>query len=507
MQKKFSSLGKDSLIYGLGSMVTRIIGFFLLPIYTRVFSTADYGVIDVISTVITLLTILLSGSMVGTALSYYFYSSDEKDDRILSVTTNFLYVVLANSIVGVFAWLFVGELSNFLFQSEEYIPYLKLAILTLPFAVTHQFNVNLFRLRFQRWHYLALTIAHITLTMVMNILLIVVLRIGLIGVYWTNLFSTALFSIIGLWMNRSLFGKIVSWQRLKGMLAYGLPLIPGSISMWVINSFDRWFLTRYAGLDDVGLYATGAKIGSAIVVVTSAFRTANAPHQFAISSDEDAREFYASTFKYYLLFFSFLGIINSIFAKEVIELLTPNEYWGAYLAVPFFVFSAIAYGLYQVLGVGLLLAKKTDIWGKIIFVAGFVHVGLLLIFLPMWGYIGAGFVTLITHIGVVLVLYIYSQKEYPIPYSAKDAVLITLVSVGLTSAGILLNVDSIILRLIIKMGLVISYPFILVMLSVTSWDKIGAIMTTILGMLPDNIKNRIQGKIPVLKEKGQIENE
>lgn len=499
MQKKFSQLGKDSLIYGLGSVVSRIIGFFLLPIYTRIFSTADYGVIDVISTTITLFTILLSGSMVGTALSYYFYSTDDENDRLVSVTTNFVYLVLANSVIGVLAWIFVADISDFLFQSQEYIPYLKLSILTLPFAVTNHLNVNLFRLSFKRWRYLALTLANILVTMTMNIVLIVVLRIGLIGVYWTNLIATVLFALIGLWMNRTLFGSVVSWKRMKGMLVYAVPLIPGSISMWAINSADRLFLTRYAGLNDVGLYATGAKIGSAIVIVTSAFQTANAPHQFAISLEEGAKDFYASTLKYYLLFFSFLGIINSIFAREVIELLTPQEYWTAYYVVPFLVFSAIAYGLYQVLGVGLLLAKKTAIWGQIIFIAGFVHVGLLLFFLPLWGYLGAGFVTLVTHIGVVLVLYVYSQKEYPVSYSAKDALLLTLVTAVIIVIGIFVDLDNIFLRLLVKLVLLLLYPLILVKLSVTSWGKMRLILTTIINMLPASISAVLMTILPFLK--------
>ena len=490
-REKFAQLGKDSFVYGLGSMVSRIIGFFLLPVYTRVFSTSGYGVIDVVSTTVSLMTILLSSGMVGTALSYYFYSTDDEDDRTLTITSNLLYLIVVNSLVGLVAWVFVKDISHFLFRSFDYVVYLRLAILTLPFAVANQLNVNLFRLRFKPWLYFALTVSNVVLTMVMNIILVVILRVGLIGVYWTNLTTTALFALIGLWMNRAYFSWNVSWKRLKGMLAYGLPLVPGAVAMWVIISLDRWFLTQYAGLGDVGLYATGAKIGSAVVIVTGAFRTANVAHQFATSREEGAKEFYADTLKYYLLLLCFLGLGVSVFGREVIEILTPMEYWSAYRAVPFFVFSAIGYGLYQLVGVGILLAKKTPITGTTILVAGLVHIGLLLVFVPMWSYIGAGFVTLATHVGVVLVLYYAAQQVYPIPYPARDVIKIVLVTTGLAMAGVLFDADSLVVRGVVKMGLVLLYPIVLIMLSATSWGELRSVAGIAVAMMPGRLRKRI----------------
>lgn len=474
-------------------MASRIIGFFLLPVYTRVFSTSDYGVIDVISTTVSLMTILLSGSMVGTALSYHFYSTEDENDRSLTVTTNLLYIIVINSFVGLVAWVFVRDISHLLFRSLDYVPYLRLAILTLPFAVANQLNVNLFRLLFKPWHYFALTVSNLLLTMVMNIILVVMLRVGLIGVYWTNLVTTALFALIGLWMNRAYFSWNVSWKRLKGMLAYGLPLVPGNVAMWVIISLDRWFLTQYAGLGDVGLYATGAKIGSAVGIVTGAFRMANVAHQFAMSREEGAKRFYADTLKYYLLLLCFLGLGVSVFGRELIEILTPMQYWSAYKAVPFFVFSAIFYGLYQLVGVGILLAKKTPITGTTILVASLVHIGLLLVFVPMWSYIGAGFVTLATHIGVVLVLYYASQRVYPIPYPARDVTKIVLVTTGLVVAGVLFDA-SLAVRIIFKLGLVLSYPVVLVMLSATSWSEIKSVAGIAVAMMPGGLRKRIWGQ-------------
>ena len=109
----------------------------------------------------------------------------------------------------------------------------------------------------------------------------------------------------------------------------------------------------------------------------------------------------------------------------------------------------------------------------------------------MWGYIGAGFITLITYIGIVLVVYLNSQKVFPIPYSARDIILITLVTVILIITGVFLDVPSLLLQIVAKIGLVLLYPFILVMLSVTSWQKIHSIVLAMLGMLPENIQNKI----------------
>jgi O-antigen/teichoic acid export membrane protein len=490
--ERFAQLGKDSFVYGLGSMVSRIIGLFLFPVYTRVFSTADYGVIDIISTSVSLMTLLLSSSMVGTALSYYFYSAKDENDQRLTITTDLAYVIVANSLVGLVGWVFTRDLSHFLFQSFDYAIYLRLAVLSLPFSAANSLNANLFRLQFKPWHYFVLTAANLLLTVTMNIVLVVILRVGLIGVYWSNLITTALFALIGLWMNRTLLGWNVSWGRLEQLLAYGLPLVPASVAMWVINSLDRWFLTRYVGLENVGLYATGVRIGSAVAFVTQAFRTANAPHQFSMSQEEGAKQFYADTLKYYLLVLCFLGLGVSVFGREAIEVLSPMSYWSAYRVVPFIVFSAIGYGLYQLVGVGILLVKKTSITGAIILFAGLVHIALLFVFVPTWSYVGAGFVTLITHVGVILVLYLISQRVYPIPYPTTDVIKVVLVTAGLVSAGVLFDADSLIMRITFKIGLMLSYPVVLLLLSATSWSEIKSIASIATGMAPTRLRRRIQ---------------
>jgi O-antigen/teichoic acid export membrane protein len=338
-------------------------------------------------------------------------------------------------------------------------------------------------------------VSNILLTMGMNILLVVILRVGLIGVYWTDLVTTALFALIGLWMNRTCFSWSASWQRLKGMLVDGLPLVPGNVAMWVIQSLDRWFLTQYAGLGEVGLYATGAKIGAVVGVVTGAFRMANIAHQFAVSREEGAKQFYADTLKYYLLLLCFLGLGVSVFSREAIEILTPMEYWNACGVVPFFVFSTIGYGLYQLIGVGILLAKKTPIMGVTILVAGLVHIGFLWVFIPMWGYIGAGFVTLITHIGVLLVLYYAAQRVYPIQYPVRDLVKIVLVTAGLVLAGVLFDVDGFVARVVLKIGLLLFYPVVLIVLSATSWDEIKSIADIALAMVPGGLQKWLRRRM------------
>jgi O-antigen/teichoic acid export membrane protein len=482
--RKFTRLGKDTLIYGLGSVANQIISLLLLPVYAHVFSTSNYGVIDITGTVLSLMTTLLTSSIVGTALSYYFYGTEDEADRRLTVTMNLLYVVSANILIGVVGWVFVANISDLLFHSPDYVIYLKLMILTLPFSVVNVLNANLFRLRFKPWSYFAITTSDVLLSMIMNIILVVVLRVGLIGVYVTDLVTTALLAIVGVWMNRMLFDRVISWRRLIDLFAYGLPLMPAGAALWIINYLDRWFLSYYSGLTEVGLYGIGNRIGGAVALFTAAFRLANSPHQFAAAREETAGRFYADTLKYYLLMTCFLGLGTSIFGRELIEILTPQNYWSAYPAVPFYAFSLIAYGLYQLVGVGLLLAKKTHIMGITIVIASLAHIVLLWIFVPVWGFIGAGFATLVTEVGVVIALYIAAQRVYPIPYRLRDVIWIALVTTGLVTTGVLLDLPSLPIQVIVKIGIMLAYPLVLMFVAATNMRELRSILALALSMLP-----------------------
>jgi O-antigen/teichoic acid export membrane protein len=438
MYQKFKQLGKESVIYGIGGVISKFIGFLLLPVYTRVFAPADYGVMDVIATMTALAGIILTAGT-ETALSYYFYQSEDQDNRRITVTTTGVYLVVINLIIVVIGWFIGGQISKLIFGNEEYVFFFRIAILSIPFSsfVTH--NLNVLRLQRRPWTYLLLSIPQLFFSLILNIYFVVILRIGIIGVFWTNLISALLFSLIGLFINRSYFGKAFSWARLKQLLQYGLPLVISGLSMWVINYADRYFLLHYSTLGQVGLYGVGVRLASIIAFVTQAFRTANAPFQFETASDRDAPKIYSLTLSYYILLASLFSVFISLFARPALMILSTTAYLDAYKVVAFAAFSAVAYGLYQIVGVGLLVTKHTGFTGIAIGLGAVVNVIYLFLLVPLLGIVGAAIAVLLTHITVVVILYIRAQQIYPIPFELPRVFRILLTSGAIITLDFMLN--------------------------------------------------------------------
>jgi O-antigen/teichoic acid export membrane protein len=432
MYEKFKQLGQESVIYGIGGVVSKFIGFLLLPIYTRVFAPADYGVMDVIATMTGLAAIILTAGS-ESALSYYFFVLRAPAEQRKTITSTGFYLFAVNLLVALLGWFTAEQIATLTFGNGADGRYLRVAVLSIPFSSLAALNLDILRLQRKPWLYLALSLSQLLFTVLSNICLVVYLRVGIIGVFWTNLVSAVLFCALGLAVNRQYFGLRFDVQRLGQILRYGLPLVVSGLSMWSINFLDRYFLLHYASLEEIGLYSVGLKLAALVGFVTQAFRTANAPFQFEVASDADARRIYAYTLRYYLLVTALLCVPLTLFAQPILRLLTTAHYLAAHQVVGLAAYAAVGYGLYQIIGVGLMITKRTNEVGMAVVVGGLLNVSYLWLLTPGWGMIGAIVATVLAHLTIVVLLYWRAQRAYAIPFDLGYATrLLALVAVILT---------------------------------------------------------------------------
>ena len=472
MLDKLKTLGKDALIYGLGGMVSKFIGFFLLPIFTRVFNPSDYGIMDVIATMTALAGIVLTAGT-ETALSFYFFKYREPDEQRKTVTSTAVYLLGINAVVAVVVWFLADKISLLTFDTSNYSVYLRVAILSLPLGSLVGLHLNVLRLQRKPWAYTSFSISQLLLTVFLNIYLVVILRTGIIGVFWTNLAMSGLFAMIGIIVNRSYMSiAALSRRRLAEVLRYGLPLVIGGLSMWSINSIDRFFLVNYSTLDQVGLYSVGIRLASVVGFITWAFRLANAPFQFEISYSKDAPQIYARTLTYFVLITSLVCVPLALFAKPILRLLTREAYLGANIVVGLAAYSAVAYGMYQIIGVGLLITKKTLFTSVAISIGAIANVIFLFLLVPPFGMLGAAVSVLLTHAAVLTILYIGAQRAYPVPYDLKRISTILVFAGIVIGVRLIINTNHIVVEILSASGLFIAYLTILTLSPVfTSNEK------------------------------------
>lgn len=465
MFNKLKQLGKESLIYGLSRVIGRLVGAFLVPIYTRVFIPSDYGIVDLISTYASILSIFIILGL-DTAMILFFYGTDDVIDRKIILSTSLFSQLIMSFIILIPTFLFSSNISGLIFDDPKYSLYLKIIAIDFPLIAFTGFVQDLLRLIRKPWRYLAVSLGSVLSNIVLTVLLVVIFKKGLYGVFISKLIVDALFVIISIYLVRSWIKIHISLYKLRQLLAYGTPLVPASISYWTLNLANRYFLRYYISLSDVGIYSIGSKISSLLGLFTGAFQLAWTPFALSIHRDEDSKKVYANTLTYYFAIMCGVGTGLSIFALEILKILATEPYYRASIVVPYLVFSVISTGTYYIVSIGLNIAKKTFHIGWTMMVSAGINIALNFILIPKYGIIGASVASCASNWVYPILLYFISQHYYPINYRLDKAAVILLSSIILIIVSNFINLSNILLIITIKFILVIIYFLILMVNSI-----------------------------------------
>lgn len=414
----------DSVVYGISGIITRFIAVFLIPIYTRYFTPEDYGIISLITNILTFVSILVVLGM-DNSVARWYYDDEDEDDRKRSLNTFFWScLVIAVGFAGVIA---VSRhlISDLVVKEPAAATLFLIAAANLPFTIFIIFTNNVLRIQRKA---VATSVFSLTVSLTvisLNIFFIAYLRTGIIGVFYAQFFS----SLVAAGLTLFIFRKTLSpfyfdWQRWKEMFLFSLPLVPGSIAFWVINLSGVYFIQSIRNANEVGLYQLGTMIAAAVAMVTGAFQMAWGPFAFSIYKQPHAREFYAKVLVLFLAITCFIGYTVTIFAKEVLMIVATPGFYGADRVAGILSFNYVVISLGYIASIGTGIAKNNWMYG----VASLVSAGLIVILnlnlIPIWGKEGAALSTLIAQMVVPVAIFWHAQRLYPIPYNFKKAAMI-----------------------------------------------------------------------------------
>jgi O-antigen/teichoic acid export membrane protein len=250
---------------------------------------------------------------------------------------------------------------------------------------------------------------------------------------------------------------------LKGMLSYSLPLAFASISGVVISVADRYMLRYLSTLANVGIYSLGYKIANTLYVfVVMSINLAISPLVYKVMDQLNNKRIYSKVMTYAGLGVMTCVIGVSFFGREAIKVLAVNpDYWSSYQVIPFIAFGIFFGMLRDVSMIGLNLTKKTKIISTIIVSISLFNIGLNALFIPQWQMIGASAAALVSQLVFFVLIYIFAQKQYFIPYEVRKIVLMTVVGMLLVIGGSLVQTAPLGIRLGAKTIMFLSFPVIL----------------------------------------------
>jgi O-antigen/teichoic acid export membrane protein len=443
--EKLTGLAKSSLIYGLGNYGVKLVGFLLIPVYTRYLAPADYGVMAMVSSFGQALFIFLNLGQ-STALFRFYYEDDTPEGREKVIAGSLWIALVISTPITLLAMALSGPTARLLLGDSAMVGLVAIGILTvacrqllrLPFAVLRADERDT---RYATW-----SVVRTALSAGLAIVLVVGVQLGVWGVLLSQLLAEAICCLILVPpIARSLRA---GWQgtQVREQLMFGLALVPGAMAGFTLDLSDRFFLRHYSNLEQVGLYSLGYRLGEIIFFITAAVQLAWPQFIFANRKSPQAKELYSYATTYYLAGMLFLVLGLSAVAPELVQLMAAPRYHAAAPVVPIVALAGLCEGLRYVVTIGIAFQRRPIIRSAAMGAAALVNVVLNVLLIPPYGMMGAAWATLAGFVTLIAVEFTVSRRFYPIPYQyarlAKLAGVVTTLYVasGMVPPGVPLAV-------------------------------------------------------------------
>ena len=439
MKSRLKQLGKDSLIYGLGGILARGLAFFLLPVYTRIFAPAEYGILEMLTVISNFLVPIIFMGM-DYAQGFCFFEEKNRDKAVQArmVTAIFQWQLTWGAVIVIVAVLLSSPLNRFFFQGQLSWYYFALSFVGIWGAQVLGQGCEVCRLLYRPVTYIALSLGQTLLSTAVSLILIIGFGLGILGFLWGTLIGAVVLSCISLWYIRD-YLDWSHWHRdwWPRLLRLGAPMVPGVVSVYVLNSSDRWFISHYRGQEALGLYAIGAKFSLLISLAVHTLRQAWWPVAMDAMHSPDGPELYRTMLRLYLGCGAAGVVLLTALSPHLVSWFTAPAYIRAYPFVGLLAWYAIFFGFYMIGASGIWKAEKT-IWYTILLgAAALLNLGLDFWLVPRFGGLGAAAATITSMLAWNVLALIVSERLWRVGYDYL--VLSVQVVIGVAaSVGILL---------------------------------------------------------------------
>ncbi len=465
LARQLRRLGRHSLIYGIGGLVSRVIAVLLLPVYTRYLTPADYGKIETLLALTTVMGLMLRAGITSAFFRFYFDVEDD-DGRLRVLRTSFWFTMGGGTLGLVLLLALADPVSTLLFGSADAANLVRAAGVALWATVNYEQMTALFRVEERSVAFVCASLANVFLTIGITLWLVVGLEKGAIGVIVGNFSGTLIVYLALLGYRREQLGLQFDRGLLREMNRFGIPLVPTALFLWVTNFSDRFFLVKLADVSEAGLYSVGVRVASAMVLLLTAFRMAWPAFAYSIKEEREARRTYAYVLTYLTVVTAWVALALTLLSPWLVELLAAPKFAESSRVVGPLAFATVAYGAYIVIAIGVGRARRTQFNWVVTGAAAAVNVALNLALIPPYGMMGAAIATVAAYSTMAVGMAWWSQRIYPVPYQWRRVATAAVAAVGLAAIGKELDAG-----LAAVVVLTLAYPLALLALGFASQEE------------------------------------
>jgi O-antigen/teichoic acid export membrane protein len=447
-------LWRSWFVYSLSSVASRLIGFLMLPIYTRVLSPEEFGIRAMVTVGVDLVGMVCSLGLT-TAMIRHYTGERGQGRHPAAVSTAYVTGTLVLGTGVGLGMLAAPWLATLVLGDAAHAGFLRLALLSLFFMNTMDIGLAYLRVRQRAATVALMSLSTLGLTLASNIVLVVFLRWGVAGILYGEILTYGIFSTILARMTLREVGLRVSLDLFRRMVAYGAPLTLMPFAWLLVNRSDGVFLTHQGSLGAAGIYALAIQYAQVLLLaIIMPFRDAWDPGQFELARDPDAQRAYRRTFQAFTFTIVIAGLAFAIAADDVIHMMAAPPFHSAAIVVPVLLAAHVVMGMSLFFNSGLLVKNRTALLGAVALVTAAVNVAANAVLVPRYFALGAATSRLIALVVMAALTYVLAQRLWPQrPDFAALAKVVCLALAGFALSRLLPH-EPLILSLAIKASIV-----------------------------------------------------
>ncbi len=473
-----AKLTKETAIYGISAIAGRFLYFLLTPLYTyQLENRSDYGVVSNLFAIVALLMIAFTYRM---ETAYFRYGTGvEPPQAEKAFRTASISIALSSVGLGALLWSLAGPIAQ-LFQYPEYTHLVKMCVLILCLDALCEIPFARLRLegRARLYAFIRLGVILINIGGNLFFLLLCPYLLKHEGFAWahhliqtiyhpeqaityiflSNVMASAFALVLLLPVYRRMEWRFdgVLWRQ---MMVYALPLILVGFSYVINETFSRQMMpfllegTAKMRQEQLGIYGANYKLAMLLSLFTQAFRYGAEPFFFKHKNAENARQLYADVALYFTVFMAF-GFLGVMLYLDVLKYFIAPGYWAGLGVVPILLMANLFLGLYYNLSVWYRVNDLTH-WGAYISIGGAaVTIALNIWWIPLVGYYGSAWATLICYSSMAAACYLIGQRFFAVPYNLLRIGVYIALALGIYALSLLISPTGLVWRLVINTGLI-----------------------------------------------------
>lgn len=427
-------LFKQTFVYGLATVLPRMLSFILVPLYTSVMAPGLYGKVSVIFAWFAIFNVVLAYGM-ETAFFRFYSKSNEKNTV---VSTSLISILITTAVFVCIAFLFFGSLSQILEIDKKYLGYV-ISILALDAIVVIPFAW--LRANEKPMKYAIIKILNVGINLGLNVFFLLLLSKlvtenpeGILSTLYKSNFqisyifiSNVIASGITFLLMSELYRK-TKWVFDKilwnSMMKYAMPVMVAGIAFSINEVFDRVLLEKLLPKDvseaKVGMYSACYKIALFMTLFATAFRMGIEPFFFSHSTSENPEKAYAQITNYFVVLGSVILLSVVVYADVLKNIIVRDPaYWEAMSIVPIIVLASFFLGIYHNLSVWYKVTDRTKFGAYISIIGAILTIVINIVFIKYFEYMASAVATLVAYGTMMFLSFYFGRKYYPIPYNFR----------------------------------------------------------------------------------------